>query len=587
VLQDGDSDMEWGEETLNWEEDDGAHEEVPEGPKGEFGHPLPPFVGPQPGPHYGDYKDMEPKKPGQVFALFWRREIFEKMRKATNNFGRLYVKRFTKEITFEEFEAFLGIVIHLGLIKHEGDRWRLWQKTWKGNEFVRTVMGYKRFEMILRAWHYADYEKYTADEIKENKKKDPFWPVAELEKDLNTVYQENMKPDQFLDIDEQCIPWKGRHKCRCYNKSKPIKRHFKVFSLNDSRSGYQMAFYLYRGIAEDRPAHISATSFPAERLLQDPMYHQKNHIMCADNWFASFQFLSICMRFGMHFVGTVQQKRKGIPFSFKTAHGQRQHRERGDFTSVKSTYYVSEELSDDVYYTAWLDRKPVGLLHTIPTKMGICTRMVKTKNDGWQRQQYTRPTIVKVYNWGMGGTDSGDQRMEAYRPELKTISWVPRVLSHFLNAAIVNSFIYYNLAFPGAQMTHYEFREGLVDCLVNDILADKVEETGKLTARSLNKKQWSKEKSRRIGKHWTIQDKKPDDQRVEGQNTSDPGKERTRNWFRGHCMMCGRIIPTKCQQCKVYLCTDLREETDSTCMISFHQLENFDSTNSTRAEDEN
>ena len=136
-------------------------------------------------------------------------------------------------------------------------------------------------------------------------------------------------------------------------------------------------------------------------------------------------------------------------------------------------------------------------------------------------------------------------------------------------------------------MTHYEFREGLVDCLVNDILVDKFEETGKLTDRSLNKKQWCKEKSRRIGKHWTIQDKKPDDQRVEGQNTSDPGKERTRNWFRGHCMMCGRIIPTKCQQCKVYLCTDLRADTDSTCMISFHQLENFDSTNSTRAEDKN
>jgi hypothetical protein len=99
VLQDGDSDMEWGEEALDWVEDDGAHELVPEGPKGEFGHPLPPFLGPQPDPHYDDYKDMAPKNPGQVFALFWHREIFEKMRKATNNFGRLYVKRFTKEIT--------------------------------------------------------------------------------------------------------------------------------------------------------------------------------------------------------------------------------------------------------------------------------------------------------------------------------------------------------------------------------------------------------------------------------------------------------------------------------------------------------
>jgi hypothetical protein len=46
--------------------------------------------------------DMEPRKPGQVFALFWRKEMFEKMRNATNTFGRLYVKRFTKEISFDE-----------------------------------------------------------------------------------------------------------------------------------------------------------------------------------------------------------------------------------------------------------------------------------------------------------------------------------------------------------------------------------------------------------------------------------------------------------------------------------------------------
>ncbi len=61
-----------------------------------------------------------------------------------------------------------------------------------------------------------------------------------------------------------------------------------------------------------------------------------------------------------------------------------------------------------------MDRKPVALLQTFPTKMCVCTRMVKTKNDGWKRLQYTRPTIIPIYNRGLGGADSGDQRMEAY-----------------------------------------------------------------------------------------------------------------------------------------------------------------------------
>jgi Transposase IS4 len=93
------------------------------------------------------------------------------------------------------------------------------------------------------------------------------------------------------------------------------------------------------------------------KLLEKEDYHQKNHILFTDNWFTSFEQLDICMRRGIHMVGTVRQKRKGIPFSFKTNHGQRQHRQRGDFTTVRSDFYISETISDTVYYTAWLDRK--------------------------------------------------------------------------------------------------------------------------------------------------------------------------------------------------------------------------------------
>ena len=230
-----------------------------------------------------------------------------------------------------------------------------------------------------------------------------------------------------------------------------------MFSINDSRTGYQEKFYLYRGKAEEGPETNSATAYPAEVLLAPTKYHHKNHILCTDNWFTSFQQLKTCLTYGLHMVGTVQKKRKGIPFSWKPAHGIQQKRERGEFLSLKTAYYVQEELNDEVYYTSWIDRKPVAILHTIQTKLGVCTRMVKTKNDGWQCKEYTRPTIILFYNYGMGGTDSGDQRLEAYRPELKTNSWIPRVMSHFINSAIVNCFIWYTAAFPERNLSHYKF----------------------------------------------------------------------------------------------------------------------------------
>ncbi len=94
--------------------------------------------------------------------------------------------------------------------------------------------------------------------------------------------------------------------------------------------------------------------------------------------------------------------------------------------------------------------------------MGVCSRMVKTANGGWEQKEYTRPKIIPIYNHGMGGTDSGDQRLQAYRPEIKTKSWIPRVLIHFLNLAIVNAYIWYTKALPGRDLSHYKFREKLV-----------------------------------------------------------------------------------------------------------------------------
>ena len=128
-----------------------------------------------------------------------------------------------------------------------------------------------------------------------------------------------LKPDQFLDIEEQCIPWKFRHKYRCYNKAKPVKRLFKVLSLMNERiSGYQD-----RGKAEDRPEDTSATSFPAKVLPNQDKYNDRNFILCTDNWFTSFEQLQICMECGGFHISTVQKKCKDIPFfSWKPDHGQ-------------------------------------------------------------------------------------------------------------------------------------------------------------------------------------------------------------------------------------------------------------------------
>jgi hypothetical protein len=127
-------------------------------------------------------------------------------------------------------------------------------------------------------------------------------------------------------------------------------------------------------------------------------------------------------------------------------------------------------------------------------------------------------------------------------------------------------------------LSHYKFREKLVNELVSLKMNEQSKETGEIFERSINKKQWSRERSRRIGVHWIFQARKPKDARVEGLNPSNPSKQRTRNWYRGACVMCGRSIDTKCrQQCRVWLCIELRRsDTNSTCNKEFHTLQNFE-----------
>ena len=54
--------------------------------------------------------------------------------------------------------------------------------------------------------------------------------------------------------------------------------------------------------------------------------------------------------------------------------------------------------------------------------------------------------------------------------------------------AIVNSFIWYSAAFPERKLSHYQFRERLVDDLVNTQLKKQVKEDANIFPRRLSKK---------------------------------------------------------------------------------------------------
>ena len=76
----------------------------------------------------------------------------------------------------------------------------------------------------------------------------------------------------------------------------------------------------------------------------------------------------------------------------------------------------------------------------------------------------------------MGATDLGDQLAAAYRSRLKTLSWIPRIFTHFLSHATVNMYAIakYIRSIPNQDQFikdlipagHLNFRLCLIDALM-------------------------------------------------------------------------------------------------------------------------
>jgi hypothetical protein len=226
------------------------------------------------------------------------------------------------------------------------------------------------------------------------------------------------------------------------------KWHFKIFALNNANTCYQYRFYLYQGKSEQRPAGVSATLWPIQCLLGGT-FNDRNHIIVTDNWYTSIDSMMFVLGTGNHAIGTVRTNKLGLPAAGKFPKTGKGRKDRGTSQQMKAT--INRK---DLYFISWQDNKPVHLLSTIPSERDKVHRNSNDNAGKWQRIENLRPTIIKHYNYGMGGTDDGiDQKMSYYRPKVRTVSWILKIFIHCLNSAVVNGYIVYS-AYTGKTKEH-------------------------------------------------------------------------------------------------------------------------------------
>ena len=147
----------------------------------------------------------------------------DKFVNSTNQFGSQHYKSKWQHLDVSDFQVFLAICFMFGLV--QTDREMAFRDKQLGCKFMQDLMTYDRFSQILRAWHWEDFTNLTKQENLELRQNSPFYQVESF-------------------VDEQGVPWKGRHAARQYNKDKPYKRFLKIYSVNCAKSTFQSNSFL-------------------------------------------------------------------------------------------------------------------------------------------------------------------------------------------------------------------------------------------------------------------------------------------------------------------------------------------------------
>lgn len=140
----------------------------------------------------------------------------------------------------------------------------------------------------------------------------------------------------------------------------------------------------------------------------------------------------------------------------------------------------------------WFDNKCVALASNC---IGVGTLDKAHWFDKVSKQKISidRPQIVKDYNLNMGGVDLMNQMISYYRIFIRSKKWTLRMITHFIDFAIINSWIEYRIDCQNAAvhkrqiMDLLAFRMKLADQLV--YFQTNTKRTARITLEEVKSKQ--------------------------------------------------------------------------------------------------
>ncbi|XP_059377154.1 piggyBac transposable element-derived protein 3 [Carassius carassius] len=378
---------------------------------------------------------------------------------------------------------------------------------------------------------------------------DKFWKVRPfLDRILQGCLSLN-RPD-CASIDEQMIPFTGACPCRQYLPMKPNPVGIKNF-VCATADGIVLDFELYQGTGSliekvEEPEGLSLGSLVIERLCQT--LHRGTKVYC-DRFFTTIKGVQRMMEKELYMTGTIMKNRLA----------EAKHKLPSDKAMKNAGRGTSSEVSAEdgkLCVGKWYDNKPVLLISVVHGTQpeDTCQRWDKKIK---QYVTVSRPSIIREYNIKMGGVDLMDRMISYYRMSTRTKKWTMRMVMHFTDLALANSWLLYrkdHAICAGPKTRPIQFRMEVATSLLTQHGAD-----ADLSTQSEEEEDSNQGVKRHVTElpHVSVRRRA---------NAHLPEMIGLKNAMRCRQLGCTGRTRVRCMTCKVFLCL----QTERNCYSAFH-----------------
>ncbi|KAJ8913353.1 hypothetical protein NQ315_008743 [Exocentrus adspersus] len=242
---------------------------------------------------------LEGKSPLEIFFMFFDDELLSMIVDFSLEYAR---ENNRQDFTFSaaDLKKFLGILILSGYhVLPQADFY--WSKDEdKGVQIIRSCMSRNKFRSIKRNLHLAS--NAALDRNDKFSKLRPFFDAINTRNKQFGIFAHN------LSIDEQMVPYFGRHSCKMFIKGKPVRFGFKLWCLCSS-DGYLFSFIPYAGANSEKTKSTLGLGGQTVIDLLSALENPTHHRIFFDNYFSSYKLFEKLHEMQYFATGTIRENR--------------------------------------------------------------------------------------------------------------------------------------------------------------------------------------------------------------------------------------------------------------------------------------